>query len=127
MIEVEINGVTRGFKFGTYTFKLINELSGDKSIEDVFELLSNSEKHSMTDRINFLRTFYFACAQHYTLSKKQKVDFDEIEVSDWIDEMGIEKTSDIMAQLLKVYTDKNTKNVKAPETGLELQSSNGKH
>jgi len=127
MIELEISGQIRGFKFGTYTFKLINELSGDKSIEDVFELLSNSEKHSMTDRINFLRTFYFACAKHYTLSKKQIVDFDELEVSDWIDEMGIQKTSDIMAELLKVYTDKNTKNSNAPAMGLELQSSNGKH
>lgn len=117
MIEFEIEGKTRGFKFGTYTFNLINKLAGTKSTEEVFEKLKEGT-------VEFTAAFYLACAQHYCMSKKIEIDFQEVDVIDWLDELGFERTQNITTDLLKIYT---TKNLKAPETGLELQSSNGTH
>jgi hypothetical protein len=115
MIEFDINGTTRGFKFGTYTFNLINKLAGTKTTEDVFERLKEGTPE-------FTASFYMACATHYCMSKKIAIDFEEVDVIDWLDELGFEKTQTITVDLLKIYT---TKNLKAPEKGLELQSSNG--
>lgn len=117
MIEFQANGQTRGFKFGTYTFKLINELAGTKTIEDVFEGMKDGN-------VDFVAKFYYACAKHYAMAKKTPVDFEEVDVCDWIDEMGAEEAGRITQELMKTYT---SKNVKAPEAGQVLQSSNGVH
>lgn len=125
MIEFQIEGRTRGFKFGTYTFKLINQLTGEKSIEEVFALLDGSDKTPM-ERIEFKRMFFLACAQHYAMSKKQEIDFNELDVSDWIDEIGYTDMQTYLGELIKVYLEKASKNSKALETG-QLQSTNGTH
>jgi hypothetical protein len=117
MVEFEVFGKTRGFKLGTYTFKLINQEAGTKTVEEVFEKLKEK-------REDFACTFYWCCAKHWAMSAKQDVDFSEVDVADWLDELGLEQMQTISAQLFKTYI---TKNLKAPETGLELQSSNGKH
>ena len=114
-MEFEVFGKTRGFKLGTYTFKLINQEAGTKTIEEVFERM----KSGATD---FASTFYFCCAKHYAMSKKQAIDFEEVDVADWLDELGLDKTAQITTELFKVYT---SKNAEAPETGQVLQSSNG--
>lgn len=113
--EFEVFGKQRGFKLGTYTFKLINQAAGTKTIEDVFERL----KEGSTD---FACTFYFCCAKAYALTNKQPVDFQEWDVADWVDELGHARMSEITTDLFKVYA---LKNLKAPETGQVLQSSNG--
>lgn len=105
MIEVEINGVKRGFKFGTYTFKLITEITGITDVNEIFGSLSGQN-------LGFLPAFYFACAKHYSLSNKQPVDFTEVDVADWIDEMGVEKAHEVLSELVKAYT---VKNQKAPQ------------
>jgi len=114
-MEFEVFGKTRGFKLGTYTFKLINQASGTKTIEEVFERM----KAGGTD---FASTFYFCCAKHYAMSNKAPIDFEEVDVADWLDELGLEKVGEITTELFQVYT---SKNVKAPATGQVLQSSNG--
>src|SRR6187401_2780438 len=117
MIEFEIEGKTRGFKFGTYTFNIINKLVGTKTTEEVFEKLKEGT-------VEFTAAFYLACAQHYCMSKKVPIDFEEVDVIDWLDELGFERTQNITTDLLKIYT---TKNLSAPVTGLEPLSSNGTH
>jgi hypothetical protein len=114
-MEFEVLGKQRGFKLGTYTFKLINQLAGTKTIEEVFDRMKNND-------IDFNLTFYFCCAKHYAMSNKQTIDFQEVDVSDWLDELGQQKMSEITTELFKVYL---LKNLKAPETGQVLQSNNG--
>ena len=114
-MEFEVFGKKRGFKLGTYTFKLINQAAGTTTIEEVFERM----KSGSTD---FASTFYFCCAKHYAMSNKTVIDFEEVDVADWLDELGLEKMAEITTELFKVYT---SKNVKAPETGQVLQSTNG--
>lgn len=116
MEEFEVFGQTRGLKLGTYTFKLINELAGTKTIQDVMERFTQGDD-------GFNCSFYFCCAKHWAMSKKKEIDFAEVDVIDWLDELGQEKVKEITNSLFKVYVEKN---LKAPETG-QLQSSNGKH
>jgi hypothetical protein len=115
MIEFEVQGEKRGFKLGTYTFKLINQMSNTKTINDVFTKMS---EHSE----DFTSVFYYCCAKHYAMSKKLPVDFEEVHVADWLDDLGAEKVKVLTEELFKVYL---TKNLKAPETGQVLQSING--
>jgi hypothetical protein len=111
MIEFEVSGVKRGFKLGTYTFKLINELAGTKTVEDVFNKLKTQDE-------GFTCVFYFCCAKHYAMSKKIEVDFQEVDVADWMDDLGLEKILEISTQLFKTYI---TKNQPAPTTGQSAQ------
>lgn len=107
---VEFNtqdGTQRGLKFGTYTFQLINELAGTKTTDEVFERLANGS-------IEFTSHFYFACAKHYALSKKQEIDFTALDVMDWLDEMGGEELTRATAKLLNTFT---SKNLMAPAVG----------
>lgn len=116
MTDFEVEGVKRGFKFGTYTFKLINQLAGTKTVEDVFNKLAAGEQ-------DFASTFYFACAKHWSMFNKADIDFDEVHVTEWVENLGAEKMSEITKELLEIYI---TKNLKAPETGRPVpQSSNG--
>lgn len=108
-MEFEVFGKKRGFKFGTYTFKLINEIAGTKTVQDVFDKLKENDE-------GFTLTVYFCCAKHWALSNKQEVDFTEVEVADWLDELGKEKVGEITLELFKVYFSKNQI---APTTGQE--------
>jgi|SRR5688572_24024022 len=111
MIVKEINGVERGFRFGTYTFKIISEISDLKTIESLFAALKD-------EPLKFLSVFYFACAKHYAISKKQEVDFNESDVCDWLDEIGFQESQIMLTELLNSYT---LKNMKAPMTGQAAQ------
>lgn len=119
MIEFEVSGKKRGFKFGTYTFKLVNELAGTTTTEEVFMGMQKGD-------VGFAAKFYFACAKHYAMSKKLAIDFEEVDVCDWLDELGVDEAGRITRELMNVYA---SKNMKAPATGQEqvLQSSNGVH
>ncbi len=125
MIEFEINGKKRGFRFGTYTFKLIYELAGkDVNIEDVFTKLGNRDGSTL-DQFEFLTTFCYACAKHYALSNKQEIDFTEVDVADWIDERGVTTILLDINELTEVWQGSTKKNMRALETGQQPQSSNG--
>lgn len=101
MIEFDTaDGVKRGLKFGTYTFQLINEITGTSTVEEVFEKLKDGTP-------GFATLFYFACAKHYALSKKLPVDFEPIHVADWMDDLGPEWITNNTAELFKAYLEKN--------------------
>ena len=114
-MEFEVFGTKRGFKLGTYTFKLINQVTGTKTIEEVFDRMKAGE-------YEFALSFYFCCAKHYAMSNKIPIDFEEVHVADWIEELGAQKMGELTAELFKVYL---IKNLPAPATGQVLQSSNG--
>lgn len=99
-MEFEVFGKQRGFKLGTYTFKLINQLTGTKTVEEVINKLKENDE-------GFTCSFYFCCAKHYALSNKQEIDFQEVDVADWLDELGIERVMEITTELFKVYVSKN--------------------
>lgn len=108
MIEFKTaDGVKRGLKFGTYTFELINQITGTTTVEEVFEKLKVGEP-------GFATLFYFACAKHYAMSQKLPVDFEPVHVADWLDEMGPEWIANNTAELFRAYLEKNRP---APKTG----------
>ena len=114
MKEVQISGKTRGFEFGTYTFKLIAEETGINTVEGVFNALVPTEEDVKQINMSFMSSFCFCCAKHYALIKKEKIDFTEIDVAGWLDELGFLESSNIIQDLIKIYSEKN---LKAPETG----------
>jgi hypothetical protein len=114
MIEKEISGKVRGFKCGTYTFTIIRELTGVDTVQEVFRrLFPIPGAETSIENLDFINKFYFACAKHYCKSKKIEVDFEEVDVQDWIEELGADESLDVMSNLLKTYSEKN---LKAPET-----------
>lgn len=100
IVEFKIGEKDRGFSFGLNTIKIITDLTGIKPIEDIFSKFKEND-------LMFLRTFFYACALHYAKSKKVEIDFEEFDVSDWLDELGLPKAMEIMGELLKTYTLKN--------------------
>lgn len=126
MIERDISGHNRGFIFGTHTFRILRDLTGINSIEEVFERLVNKktvegtevEVSNQIDHIGFICTFLFACAKHYNQSNKIPIDFEEVNVSDWVDELGLADSMKLVFELIKTYS---LKNLKAPVTGLVEQ------
>jgi len=126
MIEREIDGHKRGFIFGTHTFRILRDLTGINSIEEVFERLVNKkvvdgeeiEVSNQIDHIGFLCTFLYACAKHYNQSNKIPLDFEEVNVSDWVDDMGLADSMKLVLELIQTYS---LKNLRAPVTGLVEQ------
>jgi hypothetical protein len=114
-MEFEIDGITRGFKFGTYTFKIINKLADTKTVDEVFKKLSEGEE-------DFASTFYFACARHWAMFNKNEVDFEEVHVAEWVEELGADRMKTITKELIDVFI---AKNLQAPETTGLPQSNNG--
>lgn len=102
MIEKEIKGKLRGFELGTWTFKLIAEATGERDVRKVIRNLSTGD-------LPFIVSVGFCCAKHYTEKiKKEKIDFLEEDIYEWVDEIGFNVFSDqIIAPLLKVYAEKN--------------------
>jgi hypothetical protein len=108
MIEKEISGVKRGFELGTYTFKLIAEHTGERDVQKVIQRLSIAD-------LPFIVSVGFCCAKTYDLriAKKDKIDYTEEDVYDWVDEIGFSLFSDeVIAPLLQVYAEKN---LRAPQ------------
>lgn len=132
MIKRTIAGEERGFLFGTYTLKIIREVTGIEIIEDVFYGIANftwldrengvksDPIRSQIDHMQFLNSVLYACAKHACISEgKEHKHINEALVSDWMDELGLKEAMNLLTELIKSYT---AKNVKAPVTGLaELQ------
>lgn len=99
-VEFEIDGKKRGFRFGTYAIKTITKTTGIKDIHEIFKRIEKED-------IEILLAFFYACAVHYSHHKQEKEDYNEANVSDWIDELGLEKIKEFTLQLLESYQAKN--------------------
>ena len=119
MIEIEVNGEKKGFVFGTNTFRIIRGVTGIQSMEDVMTGLGNiDKKRSQLEHVEFINDFLWSCAQDYARKMKLSMEFTTADVSDWMDEIGLQETMNIVAELIKSYHEKN---LKAPRTaGLSL-------
>lgn len=134
MRSIEINGKTRHFEFGTYTFKIIRELIGIKHVEEVFDGIRNSRfvkdedgkiryheildddgdevpmtepVYSQVEHIEYIVTWLFACAKHGSKIAKEEIDFDDADVSGWLDDIGFQATQELMGDLIRSYKEKN--------------------
>lgn len=108
MIEREINGVTRKFKFGTYTLKIIGQDTGEKVLNKVFDRLISGD-------YPFILSFCWACAKHASIELGESPVPSEMEVSNWMDDLGVDQTDKLLAELIDAY---KAKNLTAPqETG----------
>lgn len=125
MSEREISGRKRYFQFGTYTFKIIRQQTGVDTVEEVFNRLANKKKNesgeevkilSQIDHIDYLSQFLFSCAKHAALALKEEIDFTELDVSDWMDEIGYDSAMRLVTELIEAYADVE-KNHKAPVMG----------
>lgn len=120
-VTFKVNEVDRGFKFGTYTARLIEEKSGDK-LSLFLEKMSgktievNGIVESIPPDLESQSKFYFCCALHWAKSNKKEIDFDQADVDDWRDELGVEKVSDLTADLFNQYSLKNALPPKEGET-----------
>lgn len=113
----EIEGVERGFKFGTYTFKIIQkDLGGENDPDKVLKGLTDGD-------LGAVAMFYHACAIHWHKYNKKPIDFEEVHVMEWIEDLGHERMSEISKVMLESF---QIKNQAAPVTGLQ-PSMNGKH
>jgi|SRR6187549_3111411 len=122
-VTFKVNGVDRGFKFGTYTARLIEEKSGDKLslfLEKMSGKTVEKDEHGGVEVIppdlESQSKFYFCCALHWAKSNKISVDFDQVDVDDWRDELGVDKVSDLTADLFNQYSLKNALPPMAGET-----------
>lgn len=115
MVEVKVDGIVRGFVFGTNTIRIFRGLTGIETIEDIFNGIGNKDKvRTQIDHIGFLNDFLWACAQDYCRRNKQPMDFTPADVSDWFEEIGIVETRGVLDSLIKSYVEKNRK---APQQG----------
>lgn len=113
--EFELGGKTRGFRFGTYSTRLIEEQTGVSDLQTIMDRLKEQN-------IKMLSAFFFSCARHYSHSvSKQPVDYDEVDVNDWLDELGPAKAADAMLALFHQYLPKNSE--PPQETGEEVKSA----
>lgn len=103
---------TKGFKFGTYAFAIACEQ--DKcTLSEILKRIGipyevDGIKKSDPVNIMSLLNIFYGAAVHYAHSQKHKVDFQPSDVSDWLDELGIEKVNEILLQGLNQYVPKNS-------------------
>lgn len=108
MIVRKISGVDRAFEFGTYTFKVIDQLTGEKNVHAVFNRLSQND-------LPFLMVIFYACAVNGArINKIKEMDFNGDDVYDWADELTMPVVEEILVELVQAY---KIKNQRAPETG----------
>lgn len=105
--EIEVLGVKHGLKFGMLASGYFCEEEGI-TLKQMFQRLTEPTPMTFINCI-------FAAARSYNESKKLPVDFDVSDVSDWIDEVGVNKISEIIFECMQVYEDKQEKNAEPRE------------
>lgn len=112
IFEFEISGQQRGFKFGTYALGVACE-QDKTTLSELFKKIGvpyeeNGQKKTDSVNIMSLLHVFYGAAVHFAKHKKQSVDFGPEDVSDWLDELGIEKVNSILVDGLNQYQPKNS-------------------
>jgi hypothetical protein len=103
--EFELSdGSKKYFKFGTLASEIFCEEEGITSFSQMQERLTNPGPKTA---INVA----LASAKAYYESKNQEIDFNRGDVSDWLDEIGVEKFFEKIYASMSVYKDKFDKEV----------------
>jgi hypothetical protein len=111
IFELEINGKKRGFKFGTWAIAIACEMHGKPQSELYKDLGWGSNQE--VDLKALMHMFYGA-AVHYCDSKQIKVDFTPADVSDWLDEVGLEKTMEMFVAGFQSHESKKKETSQEP-------------
>lgn len=101
--EFEVSGVKRGFKFGTYALGITEK----EEERPVSEILRQLEPKGVSLSILTLLNIFYGAAVAYSESKKQTQDFVKSDVSDWLDELGLEKVYEMLTNGMQQYVPKN--------------------
>jgi hypothetical protein len=98
-----------GFKFGTYAISV----ACDKekcNISELFSRVGFNDKGEVN--LKSLLNLWYGAAVHYSESNNIDLDFSPANVSDWLDEIGLEKVKTTYIEGLRQFVPKNSQ---APE------------
>jgi hypothetical protein len=110
--EVGDPKVKHGFKFGTLALG-IAEREEDTTLDQVFKR-AGFEEGGTPSVMTLLNIFYGAAIQ-YAEDKNLTVDFKKSTVSDWLDELGLDKVYQILADGMEPYVEKKRITNLSPE------------
>jgi hypothetical protein len=100
ILELEIDGRKRGFKFGMASLAKFCEFEGIAwfKLEDVLK----------AGQVSTIINFFYAGALIYAERNKLEIDFDYGTVADWLDEVGVAKAAEEMYKAFAAYSEKNS-------------------
>lgn len=107
IFELKIGDKVRGFKFGTYSMSITCQKENCTLGELILKISGEVQPLTVIHVI-------YGGAVAYCKSKKLPIDFDESDISDWLDELGFEVGMKLLREGLEVYEPKNSV---APATG----------
>lgn len=110
--EFTVQGKSVGFKFGQYAVAIACH-ECKCSASELFKRMGFNGGNNESDLLVLLN-FFYAAAVNYCESKRMVVDFNAADVSDWIEEIGLD---DCKSMLISSLTPISAKNSQAPETG----------
>ena len=116
IFEFEVDGKKVGFKFGTYALSEACE----KENCSVDVLLRRCGIPYMVDgkpkadkpKLKALLHLFWGAAIHYAEDNDQPTDFKPSTVSNWLDELGMEKINEMLVGGLTTYSPKNLNSLK---------------
>jgi hypothetical protein len=128
IFEFEVEGVKRGFKFGTYALSIACEKE-DCSVDVLYKRCGipytvkkrgkdgKEEEVVKADpaKLKSLLHLFYGAAVHYAEDFDLPNDFKPSTVSNWLDEIGLDKLNSMIVQGLTQYSPKNSKSL--AETG----------
>jgi hypothetical protein len=103
IVEFDVKGVKRGFKFGTSTVGMVMEMRGIKTLIDFITAMSDP------GNIPFVLDLLYCSAVSYARASKKEVDFTKDDVADWIDEIGVDESFAMINRAFTQYTPKESK------------------
>jgi|SRR5690606_20349307 len=119
VFEFEVSGKKRGFKFGPYAHAIAAKESGITDVNDLFRAIGSPYVSGYDEKgqpifkqdpvnLEILLNYYYGAAVHFHMSAGLPVDFNVAHVSDWIEELGMDRLNEIFSEGLKTYQPKNS-------------------
>lgn len=125
IFEFEIGGRKRGFKFGTYALAIACEKEAC-SVDVLFRKCGipylDADGEYKRDKVE-LKAFinlWYGAAVHFVKSSGKEIDFTDADVSDWCDELGLDRINEMLISALTPYDPKNS-NSPTTEVGEKSQ------
>lgn len=117
IFEFEVNGVKRGFKFGTYGVSISCEKE-DCAVDELFKrcgmpyLTKDKDGKDIVKadkpKLKSLLNLIYGAAVHYAEDCDIPTNFKVSEVSNWLDEIGEDKVRPMLSSALAQYVPKNS-------------------
>jgi hypothetical protein len=104
--EVGEPKVKRGFKFGTFAFAVACKEDGTP-LSELLKKIGVGVENPTVDIMALLNVFYGAAVQ-YAKEKRQPLDFHPVDISNWMDELGVDEVTRILTNGLTQYSPKNS-------------------